>query len=147
MLFQGGAESSLIFIIGLVIATIIVTLIMYLTVKVIISDHKASDKKVMILIVAFLAVLILPIVAGAFGLVLGAIGNLLAEARNALDGGGQNFLTQLVPIIYFLMLLVLVKMLIDIAWEQALWISLFTLFIMYIIYSLIPELYIVINFG
>ena len=113
----------------------------------IVSDTKARDKKFMEFLVAFIAVLILPFVAGAIGMVLNAIGNLLATLRSAIDGGGQNFLGQLVPIIYFLMLLCLIKYLIDVTWEHSLWISLLTLFVMYIIYSLIPELYNFIRFG
>jgi hypothetical protein len=146
MLMQ-GADASLIFIIGLLIATIIATLVLYLSTRAIESKHKASDKKIMILLVAFIAVLLLPVIASAIGSVLSAIGNILAELRNALDGGGANFLTQLQPILYFLMLLVLVKWLIDVKWENAVWIALLTLFIMYIMYCIIPELYIVIQLG
>jgi len=147
MLFQDGADNSLILIIGIIIGTIIVTLVMYLVIKAIESEHKASDKKFMILLLAFITVLLLPIVAGAIGMVLSALGDILVELRNLIDGGGRNFLVQLTAIIYFLMLLCLMKFLIDIKWESALWASLITLFIMYIIYTLIPELYIIVRFG
>jgi hypothetical protein len=145
MLFQGSVDA--VFIVGLIIATIIATLVIYLATRAIESKHKASDKKIMILLVAFIAVLILPVVAGVIGQVLTSIGNLIAGLRSALDGGGANFLTQLTPIIYFLMLLLLVKILIDVKWENSVWISLLTLFIMYIVYCLVPELYIVIHLG
>ncbi|GAH83757.1 unnamed protein product, partial [marine sediment metagenome] len=46
-----------------------------------------------------------------------------------------------------LLLLGFTKFLIDISWEHALWVSLLTLFILYIIYSLIPELYNFVQFG
>jgi len=140
MLFQ-GAENSVIFIIALILATILITLIIYVCVKGIESQNKASDKKFMILFVAFITVLILPVVSGALGQVLLAIGNILVEIRNAITPSGVNYLEALVPIIYFLMLLALIKFLIDTRWESALWISLLTLFIMYIIYTLVPELY------
>ncbi|MHA1490120.1 MAG: hypothetical protein ACTSRI_10750 [Promethearchaeota archaeon] len=144
MLFQ---LESLMFIIWLVLATIIVTLVIYIAVRVIESEHKASDKKFMILLLAFIAVLILPIVVGAIGMVLGAIGGLLGGLRSLIDGGGANYLTNLVPIIFFLLLLLLTKYLVDITWESSLWISLLTLFILYVIYSLIPELYTFVQFG
>lgn len=144
MLFQ---MDSVMFIIWLIIGTIILTLIIYLAVKVIETEHKANDKKIMILIVAFICVLILPVILGAIGQVLGALGNILASLRNALDGGGANFLTNLVPIIGFLIVLLLLKILIDLTWESSMWVALLTLFVLYILYSLVPELYIVVQFG
>jgi hypothetical protein len=138
---------SVMFIIWLIIGTIILTLIIYLAVKVIETEHKANDKKIMILIVAFICVLILPVILGAIGQVLGALGNILASLRNALDDGGANFLTNLVPIIGFLIVLLLLKILIDLTWESSMWVALLTLFVLYILYSLVPELYIVVQFG
>ena len=93
MLFQ--MNSQLMFLIWLVLATVVVFLVMYLAVKVIESEHKASDKKLWILLIAFLAVLVIPIILGVVGMILGAIGYLLASARNLLDGGGANYLPQL----------------------------------------------------
>ena len=139
MLLQ--ATGPLWFVLWLIIATVIVTLILYIAVRLIESEHKASDKKLMILLTAFIAVLIIPFIAGIIGMVLGAIGNLLAMIRNALDGGGANYLVALVPIVAFLILLVIIKFLIDVTWESAVWIALLTLFVLYILYSLIPELY------
>ena len=70
------------------------------------------------------------------------------EIKNVLiDGGGQNFLNNFAPIIFFLLLLALTKFLLSISWEHALWVSLLTLFLLYIIYSLIPELYSFVQFG
>ncbi|MHA1291780.1 MAG: hypothetical protein ACTSQJ_03820 [Promethearchaeota archaeon] len=146
MLFK-ESESTIIFILGLIIATIIVSIVIYLVVKAIESPKRASDKKIIIILVAFLAVLILPIIAGIFGLILGFIGDSLARLRTLIYPSGQNFLIQLVVILYFLMLLMLIKFLIDVRWESALWISLITLFIMYFVYTIIPELYIIIHVG
>lgn len=145
MLFQ--AEQALFFILWLIVATVIVFLIMYISVRVVVSKTKASDKKIMILLLAFIAVFLLPIVVNAIMLVLNAIGGAVAALRDLLDGGGSNFLTQFGPIIFFLLLLALTKWLLDVTWEHALWISLLTLFILYIIYSLIPELYSFVQFG
>ncbi len=145
MLFQNA--EPLIFILWLILATVIVTLIIYIVVILLESKTKASDKKFVILLLAFIVVLLLPVVLNAVGTVLNAIGDGLAELRNALDGGGANYVGQLVPVIGFLILLVLVKFLIDIPWDNSVWISLLTLFLLYIMYSLIPELYTFLGVG
>ncbi len=139
MLFQ--TSNATIFIIWLILATFIVALIIYIAVWIIESKYKASDKKFLIFLIAFIVVLILPLILVVFALVLGAIGDFLAGARNLIEDGGENFLILLVPIFGFIILLLLLKWLIDITWESSLWISLLTLFVLYIIYSLIPELY------
>ena len=144
-MFQNA--EPLIFILWLILATVIVTLIVYIVVLLLESKTKASDKKFLILILAFIIVLLLPVVLNAINTVLTAIGDALAGIRNAIDDGGQNFLTSLTPIIGFLILLVLVKLLIDIPWDKSVWVSLLTLFILYIIYCLIPELYTFLGFG
>ncbi|TFF90092.1 MAG: hypothetical protein EU548_04770 [Promethearchaeota archaeon] len=145
MLFQD--TNALMFILWLILATVIVTLVIYLSVRVIESEHKASDKKLMIVLTAFIAVLVLPIIEGVVALVLGTIGNMLAMLRNTIDGGGANYLINLVVIVGFLILLLVMKLLIDLTWENAVWITLLTLFVLYIIYSLIPELYTFIRLG
>lgn len=139
MLFQD--TDAVMLILGIIIGTIVVTLVLYLIVRVIESEHRANDKIYMIIFEAFIAVFILPIILGAVGEVLGAIGDLVADIRNALDDGGVNYVVTLVPIFGFLILLALTKFLIDISWESALWISLILLFVLYIIYSIVPELY------
>ena len=145
MLFQ--FEDPLFFILWLILATIVVFLIMYIAVRLVVSKTKASDKWVLILVLAFIAVLLLPVIVDAIMIVLNFIGNALASLRSAIDNGGENFLGNFAPIIFFLLLLALTKFLVDISWEHALWVSLLTLFILYIIYSLIPELYNFVQFG
>lgn len=145
MLFQNA--EPWIFILWLILATVIVTLIIYLVVILLESKTKASDKKFLILLLAFVIVLLLPVILNAVNMVLGAIGDALAGIRDAIDGGGANYLTNLTPIIGFLILLVLVKFLIDLPWDKSVWVSLLTLFILYIMYSLIPELYTFLGFG
>ncbi len=140
MIFQNDAE-PVFFIIWLILATIIVALIIYIVVILLESKTKASDKKFLILILAFIIVLILPIVLNAITAVLAAIGDSLAEMRNAIDDGGRNYLILLSPVIGFLLLLFLVKFLIDIPWDHALWVSLLLLFILYVLFTLVPELY------
>ncbi|MFX0077460.1 MAG: hypothetical protein ACFE96_18610 [Candidatus Hermodarchaeota archaeon] len=137
----------LFFVLWLILATVIVFLIMYIAVLVVVSKTKARDKWFLILLLAFIAVLVLPIIVNAIMLVLNFLGNGLATLRSAIDGGGANYLSLFAPIIFFLLLLALTKFLLGISWEHALWVSLLTLFILYIIYSLIPELYSFIQFG
>lgn len=138
MLFQ--AEATLLFILWLILATVIVTLIMYIAVLLIESKRKASDKKFLIILLAFICVLIIPIILGAINQVLGAIGSLIAFS-------GSNYLPNLTPIIGFLIILILVKFFIDISWDHAVWISLLTLFFLFLLYTMIPELYAFLGFG
>ncbi len=144
MLFQMDTLSTVLW---LILATVIVFLIMYIAVLLVVSKTKARDKWVLILILAFIAVLLLPIIVGAIMTVLNLLGDGLAALRSAIDGGGHNYLALFEPIIFFLLLLTLTKFLLGISWEHALWVSLLTLFILYIIYSLIPELYTFVQFG
>ena len=130
MLFQGN--ETLMFVLWLILATVIVTLILYIAVLLIVSKTKASDKKFLIILVAFICVLVLPIV-------LGALYSVFAVVTVPWNPGG-NYLILLVPIIGFLIVLVLVKFLLDVAWDHALWISLLTLFILFLLYTLIPGL-------
>ena len=130
MLFQ--AESSIIFVVGLIIATVILALIIYIAVLLIVSKTKASDKKFLIILLAFICVLVIPLVLGAIGSVFGVFSQIPWS-----DG---NYLTLLIPIIGFLLILVLVKFLLDVAWDKALWISLLTLFVLFLLYTLVPGL-------
>jgi len=132
MLFQW--ESTLFFILWLILATVIVTLIIYISTLLIESKTKASDKKFLIILLAFICVLIIPVVLGAINSVLEAIGELIAFS-------GTNHLVKLTPIIGFLIILVLTKFFLDISWDHAVWIGLLTLFFLFLLYTMIPGLY------
>lgn len=138
MIFQG--EQTLLFVLWLIVATIIVALIIYIAVLLIASKTKASDKKFLIILLAFICVLIIPIILGAINSVLSAIGGLIAFS-------GHNYLPQLTPIIGFLIILILVKFFLDITWDHAVWISLTTLFFLFLLYTMIPDLYSFLGFG
>ncbi|MFX1302802.1 MAG: hypothetical protein ACFFBV_06585 [Promethearchaeota archaeon] len=137
MLFQ---TEILLFILWLVLATIIVALIIFITVLLIVSKTKASDKKFLIILLAFICVLIIPIVLAAIDMALGAIGNAIAFS-------GQNHLPRLTPIIGFLIIFILTKYLLDVAWDHSVWISLLTLFFLFLLYTMIPGLYEFLRFG
>ncbi|MHA1733873.1 MAG: hypothetical protein ACTSU5_18175 [Promethearchaeota archaeon] len=131
------------FIVGLFVATIILWLVMYLVTRQIISKPFASDKKVMLLICAFLIVLLVPVVSGAVGSVLGALGGLIGDVRSAISSQliVRNYLMLLVPIIAFLLTLLLVKFLIGVDhWDQALWIALISLLLLYLFYTIVPDI-------
>jgi len=128
------------FVLWLILATVLVALILYIAVLLIASKTKASDKKFIIIILALIFVLILPIILNAVDLVLSTLGNLVAFS-------GNEHLTKLTPIIGFLVILVLTKFFISIPWDQAVWISLLTLFFLFLLYTMIPELYNFLGFG
>jgi len=137
MLFQ---VEVLLFVLWLILATVIVTLDIYIAVLLIVSKTKASDKKFLIILLAFICVLIVPIIIAAIDYVLGAIGD-------HIDFGGQNHLTRLTPIIGFLIIFVLSKYLLDVAWDKSIWISLLTLFFLFLLYTMVPGLYEFLRFG
>jgi len=132
MLFQLGQGDPLFFILWLILATVVVALVLYIAVLLIVSKTKASDKKLLIILLAFICVLVIPLVLGAIGSVFGVF--------NQIPWSDGNYLTLLIPIIGFLIILVLVKFLLDTAWDNALWISLLTLFVLFLLYTLIPGL-------
>ena len=71
MLFQIiNIGDPLFFVLWLILATVIVFLIMYIAVLVVVSKTKARDKWFLILLLAFIAVLVLPIIVGAIMMVL-----------------------------------------------------------------------------
>ncbi len=137
MLFQAEA---LLFVLWLILATVVVALIIFIAVLLIVSKTKASDKKFMIILLALICVLIIPIVLAAIDSVLGAIGSVIAFS-------GQNHLVRLTPIIGFLIIFVLTKYLLDVAWDNSIWISLLTLFFLFLLYTMIPGLYEFLQFG
>ncbi|HEA70925.1 hypothetical protein LCGC14_0544010 [marine sediment metagenome] len=130
MLFQ--IDNTVLFVIGLILATIILTLIIYIAVLLIVSKTKASDKIILIVLLAFICVLVIPLVLGAIGSVFGVFGQIPWS-----DG---NYLTLLIPVIGFLIIMILVKFLLDVAWDNAVWIALLTLFILFLLYTLVPSL-------
>lgn len=133
-------EDTLLFLLWLLVATIIVTLILYLATMLIVSTRKAKDKVLLIIIEALIVVLILPIIIGAIESVLRAIGEVLAALR--FDGGGNaGFLPRLAVIFGFLILLAITKFFIDTTWDSALWISILTLIVLYALFTVFPELY------
>ena len=140
MLFQFGTDDPVLILLSVLIGTIIVTLVLYIVVRLIESEQRANDKIWMIVLIAFLTVFIVPIILSAIGLVFSQIGNLVAGIRDIIDGGGQNYLVAMVPIFGFLILLAINKFLLDISWESALWISLVLLFLLYLMFCILPEL-------
>lgn len=131
---------TILYLIAILIGIIIVTLVLFLAVMLIESNQRAKDKILMIIIIALFTVVVLPIIMNAIGYVFSAIGDSLASIRNAIDNRGANHMIFLVPIFGFLILLVVVKYLLDISWETAVWITLIVLFVLFFMFCLLPEL-------
>ncbi len=145
MLLQAGGDAVL-FLLGLLIGTIVVALILYIATMLIISSQKAKDKVILIVIEALIAVLVLPIIIGAIQQVLSSIGQVLAALR--VDGGGNSgYLAQLGIIFGFLILLAMTKFFLDTTWSSAVWISIITLFGLYVILTIFPELNVFLTTG
>ncbi len=143
MLFQ--IEYLLYNIMWLVIIGVIISLIIFALVLRLESKQKALEKKYMIILSSFILVMILPLFFGVMAFLLQILGDSFILLR--FDNGGNNFLIKLVSISGFLLILVFNKYLIDISWEKSLWISLLTLTVLYLIFSLVPEFYQFVGFN
>jgi len=128
------------YIIGLLIGTILLFLMLYLAIKYKVSENKASSKKLMILLTAFVGVFLVPLIAGLIGMVLNLIGGGVAYLRDLIDEGGSNQLGALVPIVIFLLFLLFVHWLIDLDWVDSVWVVLIAMFFLYLLFSFFPEL-------
>jgi len=143
MLFQ--VEYLLYNIMWLVIIGVIMSLIIFALVLRFESKQKALEKKYMIILSSFILVMLLPLFFGVMAFLLQILGDSLILLR--FDNGGNNFFINLVSISGLLLILVFNKYLIDISWEKSLWISLLTLTVLYLIFSLIPEFYQFVGFN
>ena len=142
MILQLNLDPTIEFIIWLIVGTIIVGLFIYLATWLIVSRAKAKDKIIMIFIAAFLGIFLLPIISGAIGYILNAIGSI-----PALLPWGGNYMELLLLVIEYLLLLIILKFLLNTEWSNAVWISLITLFLLYLLYSFFPILYTFLRFS
>ncbi len=122
-------------------------LVLFISVIVGESKERAKEKTLMIVILGLIILFVIPFLRSVFSLVLNFLGEGLASLRNLIDGGGQNYLGTLVPILLFLVILVLVKYMLSVEWDNAVWISLIMLFILYVMYSLFPEIFTFLQIG
>ena len=141
MILQLNLDPTVEFIIWLIIGTIIVGLFIFLATWLIVSKVKAKDKLIMEFLAAFLGIFLLPIISGAIGYILNAIGSV----PDMLPWGG-NYMGLLLPVIEYLLLLIILKFLLNTEWSNAVWISLITLFLLYLMYSFFPILYTFLRF-
>ena len=99
----------------------------------------------MLLLAALLIVILVPLVSGVITQIVGYAGDLFAALRDLIDGGGQNYVVQLGAIISFLLFMLILKFIVGFQnWRDVLWVSLVGLFLLYCLYSAIPE---VASFG
>ena len=143
MLFQ--IEVLLLNVLWLALGTIILSIIVFLLLFKLESKEIAFEKKYMIILASFIITLILPLFLGVISILLQVLGDFLIILR--FDYGGNNYIIQLASIFGLILILMLNKYLLDITWDKSLLISLLTLLVLYIIYSLIPEFYQFIGFG
>ena len=136
MIFQLNLNPTIEFIVWLIVGTIILGFFIYLAVWFIVSKTKAKDRLLMEFLAAFLGILLLPVVAGAIGTVLDAIGSI-----PALLPWGENMIGGLVSIVQYLLFIIIIKFLISIDWGNAVWITLIALFLLFLLYSFFPVLY------
>ena len=134
MLFQ--LDPPLLFILWIILAIVIFILWLILY----IAKKKTSDNFYLIIILALIFVLTMPIILNAINLVLSVTGYLVAFS-------GSEYLTLLTPIIGFIYILILTKFIISIPWDQAVWISLLAILFLFLLYTMIPELYSFLGFG
>jgi len=149
MILQFGTTAEiLLFILWVVLATMLLGLFIWLATRWISSKTKAKDKIVMIFVLALVAVLLLPLVSGLIGTVLGWIDTVVGWPATQLHflGDGGGYLLTLVAVIQYLIFVVLVKFFINETWNNSVWISLISLFLLFLLYTLIPALYESLNF-
>jgi len=136
MIFQ--AEPWVI-IVGLLVGTIVLFVALYVAEMYLISKTTAHDKKLVTLLVAFLGVFLVPILAGAIGLLFNIIGNGIASVQDLIPGiQPENYLMRLVPIFAFLIFWVICKFLIDTTWEKSGYVAIVGVIILFLIYTLFP---------
>lgn len=132
-------------ILWVIISVLATTLVISLLLFKLESREKVLEQKYMIILSSFIIVLFLPLFLGIINLLLEILGDVLTLLR--VDHGGNNYLISFVPIMGLLLIFGLIKYFLNINWEISLWISLPILFVLYIIYSLIPEYYQFFGFG
>jgi len=127
-------------IVYILIATVLFWLMLWLATRIVVSKDFASDKKFMLLLTALLMVVLAPIITSALVSVLVWVGGLMVDLRGLLGGGGHNYVTGLAPIISFLIFMILLKFLVGMDWKDTTWVALIGIFLLYVFYSLVPEL-------
>lgn len=144
MILQFGSTSEILFfILWVVVATMLLGLFIWLATRWISSKTKAKDKIVMIFLLALVMVLLIPLLEGLLHTVLIAIDSVVGWPASQLPflGSGGGYLLALVGIIIFLVFMVFVKMFLNETWSNSVWIALLSLFLLYLLYTLIPALY------
>ncbi len=143
MILQLQGLDILYFILWVILATMLLGLFIWLATRWISSKTKAKDKILMIFLLALVMVLLIPLLEGLLATVFGFIGDIVNWPATQLTflGGPANYLGALVGIIIFLVFMVFVKMFLNETWSNSVWIALLSLFLLYLLYTLIPALY------
>ena len=144
MLLQGPNEIDVNFTfvtaLYIVIATVFLWLMLWVACRWIISRDFAKSNTIALLICSLLMVILIPIVTGALVMVIGLPGELMVAIRDIFGGGGQNYVYGMAPIIAFLLFMVILKYIVGMDWKDTLWVALIGIFLLFLLYSLLPEL-------
>ncbi len=135
MIFQ---DDTLVLIIGLIVGTLILFLALYVAEMYIISKTTAKDKKLATVVAAFLGIFLVPIIAGAIGMLFGLIGNAIGQLQGPLGISPHNYLMSLVPVFAYLLFWAICKFLLSTTWEKSGWVALIGLIILYLIWTIFP---------
>jgi len=138
MIFQG--TDTILLIVGLILATVILFLVLYIVEMYAESKTFAHDKKAATLLVAFIGVFLVPIIAGAIGYVFGAIEHLINAAQAALGAQQGHYLSALVPVFAFLLFWAFTKWILGLRWDKSCWIALIGLIILYLVWTIFPQI-------
>jgi len=139
-------EFDVLTIVYILIATILFWLMLWLATRLIVSKDFASNKKIMLLLTALLMVVLVPIITSAIVTVLGWAGDLMVNIRTffntllSISGDGHNYVTGLASVISFLIFMIFLKFLVGMDWKDTTWVALIGIFLLYVFYSLVPEL-------
>ncbi|MHA1646181.1 MAG: hypothetical protein ACTSVU_04015 [Promethearchaeota archaeon] len=127
-------------IVYLLIAVILLWLALWLSTRIFVGKNFAKEKKFILLLSSLLIVVIVPLVTGGLIGVLKIPGDLMVSLRDLLGGGGHNYVTNLAPIISFILVMVILKLLVRFDWGDCFWVAIIGIFLLFLLYSLVPEL-------
>ncbi len=138
MILQG--EVTFVVVLYIIIATIFLWMMLWLAARWVISRDFAKNNVLVLLLSALLLVVLVPIVTDGIMFVLSLVGELMQDIRDIFGTPGPNYVGLLAPIISFLLFLVILKLLVGMDWKDALWVGLIGIFLLYLLYTLLPEL-------
>ena len=84
---------------------------LWIATRFIVGKEFASDKKIMLLLAAVIIVVVVPLITAGIMAVLGLLADALIALRDLIDGGGRDYVSNMAPIIAFLLFYLVIKFL------------------------------------